>query len=82
MVYFCRNNHCHLKHLSALNKYLWKYRSRLLWGIVFVVLSNFFDILSPQISGYVINMVQQAIKQNQQHSHHRFNSTARVITIL
>ncbi len=54
-----------MKHLSVLNKYFWKYRSRLLWGILFVVLSNFFDILSPQISGYVINMVQQAIKTNQ-----------------
>lgn len=54
-----------MKHLSALNKYFWKYRSRLLWGIAFVILSNFFDILSPQISGYVINMVQQAIKNNQ-----------------
>ncbi len=54
-----------LKHLSALNKYFWKYRSRLLWGIAFVVLSNFFDILSPQLSGFVINMVQQAIHGNQ-----------------
>lgn len=47
---------------------MWKYRSRLLWGILFVVLSNFFDILSPQISGFVINMVTQAIQQN--HSTH------------
>ena len=54
-----------MKHLSALNKYFWKYRSRLLWGIAFVILSNFFDILTPQISGYVINMVQQAIKHDQ-----------------
>lgn len=36
-----------------------------MWGILFVILSNFFDILSPQLSGYVINMVQQAIKTNQ-----------------
>jgi len=29
------------------------------------VLSNFFDILSPQLSGYIINMVTHAIKQHQ-----------------
>ncbi len=66
-----------MKHLSALNKYFWKYRSRLLWGILFVILSNFFDILSPQISGYVINMVQQAIKTNQSsHTSVQYNHSA------
>jgi ATP-binding cassette subfamily B protein len=54
-----------LKHLAALNKYFWKYRVRLGLGILFVVLSNFFDILSPQLSGYIINMVTHAIKHNQ-----------------
>ena len=48
-----------------------------MWGIVFVVLSNFFDILSPQISGYVINMVQQAIKSNQSaHVSVQYNNSA------
>ena len=66
-----------MKHLSALNKYFWKYRSRLLWGIAFVVLSNFFDILSPQISGFVINMVQQAIKTNQSaHTSVQYNQSS------
>ena len=54
-----------MKHLAALNKYFWKYRVRLSLGIAFVVLSNFFDILSPQLSGYIINMVSHAIKQHQ-----------------
>ncbi len=54
-----------MKHLAALNKYFWKYKTRLILGIAFVVLSNFFDILSPQLSGYIINMVQQAIKNHQ-----------------
>jgi len=38
-----------LKHLSALNKYLVKYKWRLLGGTVFIVLSNIFAVLSPQI---------------------------------
>ncbi|TKK67182.1 ABC transporter ATP-binding protein [Ilyomonas limi] len=54
-----------MKHLAALNKYFWKYRVRLSLGVLFVVLSNFFDILSPQLSGYIINMVTHAIRQNQ-----------------
>jgi ATP-binding cassette subfamily B multidrug efflux pump len=66
MAYFCKKAKRQvLKHLAALNKYFWKYRVRLSLGIAFVVLSNFFDILSPQLSGYIINMVTHAIKQHQ-----------------
>src|SRR3954452_16548133 len=66
MAYFCKKaKRPVLKHLAALNKYFWKYRVRLSLGIAFVVLSNFFDILSPQLSGYIINMVSQAVKQHQ-----------------
>ena len=35
-----------MKHLSALNKYFWKYRWRLTLGILFIVLSNYFRILA------------------------------------
>jgi len=52
-----------MRHLSVLNKYFWKYRTRLLLGIVFIVLSNYFRILTPQISGYVIDKVEQQIQQ-------------------
>jgi len=48
-----------LKHLKALNKYFWKYRIRLGIGIVFVFLSNYFNVLSPQVTGFVIDFVQQ-----------------------
>jgi ATP-binding cassette subfamily B multidrug efflux pump len=48
-----------LKHLRALNKYFWKYRIRLAAGIVFVFLSNYFNVLSPQVTGFVIDFVQQ-----------------------
>jgi len=51
-----------LKHLAALNKYFWKYKSRLFLGILFIILSNYFRILAPQVSGYVVDKVTQAIK--------------------
>lgn len=46
-----------MKHLSSLNKYFWKYRWHFMLGIVFVVLTNYFRILSPQLTGYILNSV-------------------------
>ena len=50
-----------MKYLSSLNHFFWKYRLRLLLGIVFIVLSNYFRILSPQLTGYVVNTVVQKV---------------------
>ncbi len=50
-----------MKHLSALHKYFWKYRVRLLAGIFFVVASNYFAVLAPEVTGFVIGKVQQYI---------------------
>jgi len=36
-----------MKHLQSINKYLLTYRYRLLAGILFIVLSNFFGVLAP-----------------------------------
>lgn len=44
-----------MKHLAALKKYFWKYRLRLLAGFVFVILSNYFSVLAPLITKYVVN---------------------------
>src|ERR1700744_6315399 len=46
-----------MKHLSALNRFFWNYRWRLLLGIIFVILSNYFKILSPQLTKYVVDVV-------------------------
>ncbi len=51
-----------MKHLSSLNKYFWKYRWHFLLGILFVVLTNYFRILAPQLTGYVVNTVVESIK--------------------
>ncbi|MEO6454925.1 MAG: ABC transporter ATP-binding protein, partial [Ginsengibacter sp.] len=47
-----------MRHLASLNKYFWKYKWLLLLGIIFIILSNYFRILSPQITKYVLNIVQ------------------------
>ena len=51
-----------LKHLKAVNKYFWKYRWRFLLGLVFIILSNYFRILTPQVTGYVVNSVESELK--------------------
>ena len=48
-----------MNHLKALNKYFWKYRVRLGIGILFVFISNYFIVLSPQVTGFVIDYVQK-----------------------
>ena len=50
-----------MKHLGALNKYFWKYRVRLGGGIIFVFLSNYFNVLSPQVTGFIIDFVQRSL---------------------
>ena len=43
--------------LSTLNKYFKKYKYSFFLGILFVILTNYFRILSPQLTGYVVNSV-------------------------
>ena len=50
-----------MKHLKALNKYFWKYRIRLGIGIVFVFFSNYFNVLTPQVTGFIIDFVQKSL---------------------
>ena len=52
-----------MKHLAALNKYFWKYRWLFLLGIIFIILSNYFRILSPQVTKYVLNTVEHSLKK-------------------
>jgi ATP-binding cassette subfamily B protein len=47
-----------LKHLATINHYFWKYRNRFFIGIFFVIGANYFAVLAPQITGFVVNQVQ------------------------
>jgi ATP-binding cassette subfamily B protein len=49
-----------MKQLKALNPYFWKYRYRLTLGIMFIVVSNYFAVLAPQVTGYVFDVVQRS----------------------
>ena len=48
-----------MKHLKALNKYFWKYRVRLSIGILFIIISNYFGVIAPQITGFILDFVQR-----------------------
>lgn len=47
-----------MKELYALNVFFWKYRARFFIGIVFVIATNYLAVLAPQITGYVVDIVQ------------------------
>jgi ATP-binding cassette subfamily B protein len=47
-----------LKELSALNVFFWKYRFRFFTGILLVIATNYLAVLTPQITGYVVSLVQ------------------------
>jgi ATP-binding cassette, subfamily B, multidrug efflux pump len=50
-----------LKELKALNKYFRKYWFRLSLGTLFVVVSNYFNVLQPQITAFIIDFVQRTL---------------------
>ena len=46
-----------MRELFTINKYFIKYKWHFLLGILFVLLTNYFRILTPQITGYLVNEV-------------------------
>jgi ATP-binding cassette subfamily B protein len=46
-----------VKHLIHLQKYFWRNKYRLGFGILFTLMSNYFGVLSPQVTQYIINKV-------------------------
>ena len=53
-----------MKHLKSLNKYFWRYKWMLILGMIFIVLSNYFRILAPQVTKYVLNTVEVSLSKN------------------
>jgi ATP-binding cassette subfamily B protein len=51
-----------VKELSYLNKYLLKYKARLLLGLLFIIVSNIFAIIPAQIVRRAINLVEENIE--------------------
>lgn len=50
-----------MKSLQYLNKYLLQYKGYMAWGLVFVIISNFFQILPAQVVRWSIDMVVENI---------------------
>ncbi len=50
-----------MKHLFYLNKYFLKYRKRLLLGILFIFVSNYFQALQPQMIRQALDLVVENI---------------------
>ncbi len=51
-----------MKELKYLNKYLFKYKKLLLWGTVFVIISNLFQIFPAQLVRQAIDLVVEEIQ--------------------
>jgi ATP-binding cassette subfamily B protein len=54
-----------MKSLAYLNKYLWKYRGRVMAGFVFILLTNVFNVYAPQIIGEGIDFVATIIREQE-----------------
>lgn len=50
-----------MKELAALNPFFWKYRFRFFAGIFLVIATNYLAVLAPQITGYVVGLVQEKL---------------------
>ena len=50
-----------MKQLSYLNKYLWKYRYRVLIGFLFVTLANVFAVLAPIVVRFAVDLVVENV---------------------
>lgn len=54
-----------MKHLRSLNKYFYKYRWRLILGIIFIICANIFGVYSPQVVRQAVDMVVSQINYYQ-----------------
>jgi ATP-binding cassette subfamily B protein len=50
-----------MKHLAYLNKFFYKYRWRLLPGVLFVIISNLFGVLPAQVIRHAFDLVNENI---------------------
>ena len=69
-----------MKELAYINKYFWKYKWHLSIGFCFVVLSNFFKVLQPQVVRYALDLVFENIELYRQYD--GFQSQADLYNIL
>lgn len=54
-----------MKELKSINKYLWKYKYRLLLGTFFIILSNWFGVFPAQVIRLAFDLVKEEINNYQ-----------------
>ncbi len=54
-----------MKSLASLNKYFWKYKFYLIWGIITVIASNLFTIYPAQIIRTALDMIEELLSIRQ-----------------
>jgi ATP-binding cassette subfamily B protein len=50
-----------LRELKFLNQFFWKYRWRMLLGIIFICVSNYFQVLQPQVIREALDLVIEQV---------------------
>jgi ATP-binding cassette subfamily B protein len=50
-----------VRSLAHLNKYLWKYKGLVIWGILFVIVSNFFAVVPAQVVRHAFDLLHENI---------------------
>ena len=50
-----------MRELKFLNQFFWKYRGRLALGLVFICLSNYFQVLQPQVIREALDLVIEQV---------------------
>ena len=51
-----------MKELKYINKYLLKYKSKLLFGIFITIIARIFSLIAPRLIGESLNTVEDFIK--------------------
>jgi ATP-binding cassette, subfamily B, multidrug efflux pump len=54
-----------IQSLKALNKYLSRYRKLLIWGTIFVIISNFFAVISAKVVGSAFDSLIESLKNHE-----------------
>jgi len=53
-----------MKSLVYINKYFWKYRFKLILGVIFIISSNIFGLFPPIYIGQVFNIIGEALNES------------------
>lgn len=47
-----------MKHLTYINKYFYKYRKQLIWGVLITIIARLFSLVMPKSVQYAIKAVE------------------------